>query len=177
MAENLVDMIQTALSTTFAGDVAKHLGESGTITRSALGAAVPALLAGIMRQGSTPSGASDLLRRISDPQIDTGLTGNISSWLDSGPKTSSLLSQGSGLLGMLFGNRMAGVAEAVSSVSGMNSSSASTLFGLAAPAVLAYLKRYISQNRLDANGLASLLAGQRDNLRGRVDDRVSNALG
>jgi OmpA-OmpF porin, OOP family len=177
MAENLVDMLQTALSATFAADVAKYLGESGTTTRSAVGAAVPALLTGILHQGSIPSGAAELLQRISDPQIDTGLTGNIGSWLDSGPMTSSLLAQGSGLLGMLFGNRTGGVAEAIGSASGMNISSASTLLSLAAPAVLAYLKRYITQNRLDANGLANLLAGQRDNLQGRLDDRLSNALG
>ena len=72
MAENLVDMLQIALNRTFTGDVAKHLREPGTTTRSALDAAVPALLAGLLQQGGTPTGAADLQRRVSDPQIDIG---------------------------------------------------------------------------------------------------------
>jgi outer membrane protein OmpA-like peptidoglycan-associated protein len=177
MAENLVDMLQIALSRTFVGDVAKHLGESGTATRSALGAAVPALLAGLLQRGATPAEAADLQRRVTDPQIDIGLTGNIASWLDDGPKMAGLLSQGSGLLSWLFGSRTGAVAEAVGSVSGMTIASASTLLTLAAPAVFALLKRYLSQNRIDAGGLSGLLAGQRDNLRGQLDERVGRALG
>ncbi|HEY1334136.1 MAG TPA: DUF937 domain-containing protein, partial [Myxococcaceae bacterium] len=177
MAENLVDMLQIALSRTFAGDVAKHLGESGTTTRSALGAAVPALLAGLLQHGATPAGAAELQRRVTDPQIDIGLTGNVGSWLADGPKMAGLLSQGSGLLSWLFGSRTGAVAEAVGSASGMTIASASTLLSLAAPAVFALLKRYLSQNRLDAGGLSGLLAGQRDNLRGQMDERVGRALG
>jgi outer membrane protein OmpA-like peptidoglycan-associated protein len=177
MAENLVDMLQIALNRTFTGDVAKHLREPGTTTRSALDAAVPALLAGLLQQGGTATGAADLQRRVNDPQIDIGLTGNIRSWLDDGPRMAGLLSQGSSLVSWLFGNRTGNVAEAIGSASGMKMSSASTLMALATPAVFALLKRYLSQNRLDAGGLASLLAGQRDNLRTQLDDGVARALG
>jgi outer membrane protein OmpA-like peptidoglycan-associated protein len=177
MAENLVDMLHIALNRTFAGDVAKHLGEPGTSTRAALDAAVPALLAGLLQRGGTPAGAAELQRRVNDSQIDIGLTGNIRSWLDDGPKMAGLLSQGSSLVSWLFGERTGNVAEAIGSASGMKISSASTLLALATPAVFALLKRYLSQNRLDAGGLAGLLAGQRDNLRTQLDEGVSRALG
>lgn len=177
MAENLVDMLQIALNRTFAGDVAKHLREPGTSTRAALGAAVPALLAGLLQQGSTPAGAAELQRRVNDAHIDIGLTGNIRSWLDDGPKMAGLLSLGSSLVSWLFGTRTGNVAEAIASASGMAMSSVSTLLALATPAVFALLKRYLSQNRLDAGGLASLLAAQRDNLRTQLDEGVSRALG
>src|SRR4029450_2600204 len=158
MAENLVDMLQIALNRTFTGDVAKHLREPGTTTRSALDAAVPALLAGLLQQGGTATGAADLQRRVNDPQIDIGLTGHSRSWVADRPRG---------------GN----VAEAIGSASGMKMSSASTLLALATPAVFALLKRYLSQNRLDAGGLASLLVGQCDNLRTQLDDGVGRALG
>ena len=177
MADNLVDMLQIALNRTFAGDVARHLGESGTTTRSALEAAVPALLAGLLERVAAPAGAAEVQRRVVGPQIDIGLTGNIGSWLDDGSKTAGLLSQGSQLLSWLFGNRLGSVAEAIGSASGMKISSASTLLSLAAPAVFALLKRYLSQNRVDAGGLPGLLAGQGDLLRTKLDDRVSRALG
>jgi len=177
MAENLVDMLKIALNRTFVGDVAKHLRESGTTIRSALDAAVPALVAELLQQSGTPTGAADIQRRVNDPQIDIGLTGNIGSWLDDGPRMAGLLSQGSSLVSWLFGNRTGHVAEAVGLASGMKISSASTLLALATPAVFALLKSYLSQNRIDAGGLTSLLAGQRDNLRTQLDDGVSRALG
>ena len=177
MAEDLVDMLQTTLNRRFAADVAKHLGESEPITRSAVRAAVPALVTGLLRQASTPSGIAELELRVSDPEIDADLTRNIAGWLDDPPKTASLLSQGSALLSWLFGGRTGSVAEAVGAASGMAIASASTLLSLAAPAVLALLKRYLSENRIGTGGLAGLLAGQRDALRAHVDERLSGALG
>ena len=177
MAENLVDMLKIALNRTFVGDVAKHLRESGTTIRSALDAAVPALVAELLQQSGTPAGAAAIQRRVNDPQIDIGLTGNIGGWLDDGLRMAGLLSQGSSLVSWLFGNRTGHVAEAVGLASGMKISSASTLLALATPAVFALLKRYLSQNRIDAGGLTSLLAGQRDNLQTQLDDGVSRALG
>jgi outer membrane protein OmpA-like peptidoglycan-associated protein len=177
MAENLIDTLQIALNRTFTGDVAKHLGESATTTRSALETAVPALLAGLLQRGATPAGTAELQRRVTDPQVDIGLASNIGSWLDGGPKTAGLLSQGSQLLSWLFGDRTSGVAAAIGSASGMKTSSASALLSLATPTVFALLKRYMGQNRLDAGGLASLLAGQRDTLQTHLSNGVSSALG
>src|SRR5262249_61747427 len=104
MAENVVEMLQTSLSASFAGDVAKHLGESETTTRSALGAAVPAVLTGLLQQSSTPSGAAQLFQSITGPQIESGL-GQVGSWLGGGDRTANLLSQGSSLLNSIFGRK------------------------------------------------------------------------
>ena len=109
MAEDLVDMLQATLNTTFAAGVAKHLGEPEATTRSAVYAAVPALVTGLLRQASTPSGAPELERLVTDPAIDADLTSDIAAWLDDGPKTASLLSQGSALLSWLFGGRTGSV--------------------------------------------------------------------
>lgn len=177
MAEDLVDMLQATLNTTFAAGVAKHLGEPEATTRSAVYAAVPALVTGLLRQASTPSGAPELERLVTDPAIDADLTSDIAAWLDDGPKTASLLSQGSALLSRLFGGRTGSVAEAVGAASGMAISSASTLLSLTAPAVLSLLKRYLSANGIGADRLAGLLAGQRHTLRAYVDERLSGALG
>src|SRR5262245_35071547 len=177
MAENLVEMLKNSLTSTLAGDASTYLGESGATTKAALGAAIPAVLAGLAQQGSTPSGAAQLFETITGPQVDSGLANNFGSWLAGGNKTAGLLSQGSALLRGLFGERTGAVADAVSSISGMKMSSVSTLLSLAAPAIFAYLKRYLGQSRLDAGGLATLLAGQREHLRSGLDDRITGALG
>jgi len=176
MAENLVEMLQNSLTASFAGDVAKHLGESEMTTRSALGAAVPAVLAGLLQQSSTPSGAAQLFQSITGPQIESGL-GQVGSWLGGGDRTANLLSQGSSLLNSIFGRKTGAVAEAIGAASGMRISSVSTLLTMAMPAIFALLKRYISQNQLDAVGLTALLARQRDTLRSHMDERLTGALG
>ena len=177
MADNLVEMLRTSLMPALAGRASTYLGELETTTRSAMGAAIPAVLAGLAQQGSTPSGAAQLYETITSPQIDPGLASDFSGWLGGGNKTASLLSQGSALLKGLFGEKIGAVADAISSVSGMKMASVSTLLSLAVPGIFAFLKRYLGQNRMDAGGLATLLAGQREHLRSGLDDRITSALG
>jgi outer membrane protein OmpA-like peptidoglycan-associated protein len=177
MVENLIEMIQNSLTSKLAGDASSYLGESGATTRSAITAAIPAVLAGLAQQGSTAAGASQLFNTITSPQIDSALADGLGGWLGGGTKTAGLLAQGSSLLRGVFGERTGSVTEAISSVSGMKMSSASTLLGLAVPAIFAWLKRYLTQGRLDASALGSALAGQGDYLRPHLDDRVTSALG
>ncbi len=177
MVENLVETLQNSLTSKLAGDASTYLGESAATTRSAMAAAIPAVLAGLAQQGSTAAGAAQIFNTITGPQVDPGLADGLGSWLGGGAKTTGLLTQGSTLLRGLFGERTGAIAEAVSSVSGMKMSSASTLLSLAVPAIFAWLKRYLTQGRLDAGGLAGLLAGQGEYLRPRLDDRITGALG
>jgi outer membrane protein OmpA-like peptidoglycan-associated protein len=177
MVENLMELMQSSLTPQLAGDASTYLGESPASTRSAVTAAIPAILAGLAQKSATAGGAAQLFNMITSPQVDTGLAANPAGWLGGGPKTASLLSQGSSLLQGLFGDRTGALADAVGSVSGMKTAAVSTLLSLAAPSILAWLKRYLTQGRLDSGGLASLLGGQGEYLRTRVDDRVSGALG
>lgn len=178
MAVNLLDMVQSALGSTFATEASRFLGESEMSTRSAIDAALPALLAGFVRQGSTPAGASQLLASITSPQVDTSLTSNLVGWLTGGgAKVTGVASQGQALLSSLCGDRAGALAGAVSAASGLKLGSVMSLLGLLAPALLAFLKRYVTQNRIDGPGLATLLTGQREHLQSRLDDRVAGALG
>jgi hypothetical protein len=175
MAVNLLEMLQGSVGPTLAREASRYLGESETATRSAVGAALPALLAGLAQQGSTSSGAAELFRTLTGSRIDTGFMNNLGGMLAGGDK--SVLSLGGTLLSSLFGDRTGAMTSAISSISGMKSSSVSTLLALAAPAVLSFLKSYLLQNKLDVGGLASLLGGQREHLRSALDDRITSALG
>ena len=177
MVENLMELMQSSLTPQLAGDASTYLGESPAITRSAVTAAIPAILAGLAQKSATTAGAAQLFNMITSPQVDTSLAENPGGWLGGGAKTANLLSQGSSLLQGLFGDRTGALANAVGSVSGMKTAAVSTLLSLAAPSIFAWLKRYLTQGRLDSGGLASLLGGQGDYLRTRVDGRVSGALG
>jgi hypothetical protein len=67
--------------------------------------------------------------------------------------------------------------NALSSASGVKSSSATNLLAMVVPLVLALLKKLIGDQGLSASSLASLLAGQARNLQGAIDSRLTGALG
>ena len=175
MSANLFELVQGSLGSTLVREASRYIGESENTTKAAVGAALPGILAGIMQQGSTSSGAAELFRSLTGSQIDPALTSKLGGMLASGDK--SVLALGSTLLGSLFGDRTGAMTSAISSMSGMKASSVSTLLALAAPAVFSYLKGYLAQNKLDVGGLVSLLAGQCEHIRSGLDNRLTRALG
>ena len=177
MVENLMELMQSSLTPRLAGDVSTYLGESPSTSRSAASAAIPAVLTRLAQQSATAAGAAQVFEAISSPQIDTGLADNPGGWLGGGSQTADLLSQGNAMLRNLFGERTGAITDAISSVSGMKMTSASTLLSLAVPAIFAWLKRHLIRGGLDAAGLAGLLGGQGEHLQYRLDDRVTSALG
>jgi outer membrane protein OmpA-like peptidoglycan-associated protein len=177
MATDLLEMMSSTLGTQLVNRAGSFLGASESSMKGAVGAALPALLGGVMQKASTPSGAAELMKLLNTPGLDPGITGNLSSYLGGGEKTSSLLSIGSGLLSSLFGDKLGNLINTIASSFGLKSASASNLMALAAPMVLGFLKTQVSENRLDAKGLASLLAGQAEFLKPRLDSRITSALG
>jgi len=118
-----------------------------------------------------------LLSAINSPNVSTGLPGDLAALLGGGSQTSSLVSMGATLVGNLFGDKAGAVANAIASMAGIKSGSATSLLGLAAPLLFGVLKRYVLDNRLDASGLLNLLGGQGPFLQGKLDDRITGALG
>jgi outer membrane protein OmpA-like peptidoglycan-associated protein len=177
MAVNLLDLVSRAITPDAIQGISRFLGEGDSAVQSGIGTLVPALLGGMASKASTPSGASNLLSMINSPNVDTNLVGNIGSMLGSG-QSSSLLQLGSSLLGGLFGpDKATGAASALAGVTGMKGASATNLLMMAVPIVFSVLKRFIGENRLDAGGLASLFAGQKDFLAGKLDPRLTSGLG
>src|SRR4029453_14656579 len=130
MVDNLMEMLQSSLTPKLAGDASTYLGESAAMTRSAVTAAIPAVLARLARPSAPPGGAPEIFNMITSPQIDTSLAENPAGFLGGDARTANLLSQGSSLVRGLFGDRTGAIAGAVSSVSGMKMASVSTMLRL-----------------------------------------------
>lgn len=177
MATDLLAMMSSSVGQSLVGQAGKFLGASDSTMKSAVDGVLPALLGGVMQKASTPTGAADLMRLLDSPGLDPGIVGNLGAYLGGGEKTSGLLSLGSGLLSSLFGDKLGGFINTIASLFGLKSTAASNLVALAAPMMLAFLKNHATQNRLDAGGLANLLAGQSDVLKSRLDSRLTSALG
>ncbi len=179
MSINLLDLLKSDVGSQLLGPASKFLGESEASTNKALGGILPSILGGLMDKGSSNSGAGDLMDMLgkSDPSILSNI-GDIFSGGSNSGGLSSLLSGGSGILGMLLGNNKLGsLVDVVTSFSGMKKSSSSTLLKLAAPFIMSAIGKKVKTMGLDALGLSKLLGEQKGFVKDALPSGFGNALG
>ena len=170
---NIIDLVTNYLSKDVVKSIGSTIGESPDKTKTALGAAVPALLAGIAQFASKPEGASALDAAVS--KQDTGILGDLAGAF--GSQGSSLTQQGGNLLSSLFGNNLfSSLLGSVSSFTSLGQNSARGLLGSLVPLVLGVLGKLKSNLNLDASGLASTLLGQKQNIMGAMPAGLGSAL-
>jgi hypothetical protein len=178
MSTNLLSLAQQALGSDFSNLAGKFLGESPTSTKSAMDALLPVVLCSTAKKGATADGAASLLSLIGGANMDTGMLGNLAGLLGGGSALDGLMKiGGSSLVPALFGSNSNALAGSLASISGIKSSSATSLIALLVPLVLMFLKKHIGEKSLNANSLASLLSSQGQHLQGGLDNRMLGALG
>ena len=173
MAANLIDLVQSYLGGPALRQISSVLGESESETQSALAVAVPATIGALVKQASTPAGASALSSLLE--KTDTSLLGNLPASLSGGGK--GLMEAGTSLGRSLFGSQLDGVSDALSRVTGMGKGVISSLLALITPIVLGVVAKEKRDKGLDASGLAQLLGSQTTFLSGLLPAGVSDALG
>ncbi|NLS05813.1 DUF937 domain-containing protein [Rhizobium sp. P32RR-XVIII] len=173
MASNLVSSIMQLLTPDLIGRLAGALGLDAAKTQRAIAAAVPALLAGLGGIAAQSGGA----QKIADAaRQQGGALGNLAGMLTPNGQT-SLGQTGSQILSSLFGAGDSGaLANAVGSYAGLDKNASSSLLGMLAPIVMGGVAQQ-GGNDLSANGVASLLASQKDNIVSALPSGVSDMLG
>ncbi len=162
MSFNLVDLIKNELGDVILDQVTNLLGESKENTGNALNGAVSGILENLVTSSSKAGGADNLVNTLGS--MDENLLGNFASMLG-GDNHSSLIETGGKLLGSLLGGgAISKIATSIARFSGIKSQSASSLIGLIAPVILGVIRKKMSSDNLDANGLLSMLQGQKDNI-------------
>ncbi len=170
MNTNIVQLITSQLGGGVVNKLSSLLGESPERTQSAVGAAVPTLLAGMTHVASTPDGAQRLASAAS--QQDPDITTNFASTLGTGAGA------GSSTLNNLFGGGMMGnLTSVLGRFTGMKSTAVSGLLGMAAPLILGFLGKQQRTMGLDASGLAGFLNSQKQNIVSAMPSGLSNVLG
>lgn len=178
MAIDILDALKSAFGSPVTRQVGTFFGDSEEATRSGLRSSFSALLAGVLHKSNAPGGAQDVYRAVTSDTVDPGLPSRVGSLLGNRGSLEAQLGSGESLLSSIFGSRSTGVAQAISEVSGVRPSSATGLLALAAPMLMGVLKKYVTQNNLDARGLSSLLLSQRSSLQGAgLDSRITSAMG
>jgi len=171
MSNNIVEMITSQLGGDAMGKLSSFLGESTDHTHKAVGAAVPALLAGLSNTASTPEGA----RRLSSitEQADTGLLGNFSSMLSS--QGAAIQNKGSGVLNSLLGGGMlSSLGSGLGRFTGLPSGVITGLLGTLAPLIFGVLGKHQKSAGLDATGLGNFLAGHTPNISAAMPSGLSS---
>ena len=174
MATNLVSSVMQFLTPDMIGRIASALGLDRTNTQTAIGAAIPGLLAGLSGVAAQPGGAQKLVDTV---RQQTGALGSFANMIGASGQ-SSLIEKGSQILLSLLGGRdQTALAGAVSKYAGLGQNASGSLLGMLAPIVMGTIGQQQGTRSLDAGGIASLLSSQKDNIAAALPAGFANLLG
>ena len=167
---NLVKLIMDQLSGDTMDKLGGLLGADRSNLASAVSAAVPSMLAGIMGQASDDDGARKLSNTLSS--VDTGTADDFMRSL--GGDTGSILQKGSDLLGSLFGgNTRSGMVDSISRFSGLGSGMTGKLLSFLAPLVLGKVASVWKGSGGGISALTSMFADQKQNIANAIPSGFS----
>ena len=174
MAINLVSLVMQFLTPDMIGRIASALGLDRNNTQTAIGAAIPGLLAGLSGVAAQPGGAQKLAEAA---RQQTGTLGNFASTIGTGTKT-SLIEKGSQMLSSLLGGKdQTALAGAIGKYAGLGQGASGSLLGMLAPVVMGTIAQQQGTGSLDAGGIASLLSSQKDSIAAALPSGFANLLG
>lgn len=161
---NLVDLVKSQLTPDLLGKLAGQVGASESQAKSAVGAAVPALLSALAGSTSQAGGAQKLLSAL------TGL-GSMSDML-----SGASLEKGTGLLGSLLGgSTLSGIVSTLAKFSGLGGDSTSKLLGYLMPMVLGGVMSSFKGKTPDAAGLLNLFSENKSAIANAIPSGLSLA--
>lgn len=170
MAFNLLDTVRGYLTPELIQKTGDYLGESPSDINKAASAAVPAVLATFVDRAEKGD-AQELLNEataaaddkvLADPR-QLASTGGIGYFLTGGLDRFK----------RLFGNRSSGIVNTISGFAGIKTASAQSLLGLLAPLGLGALGKYAKESHMSAQGLSSMLLGQKTAIIGALPAGLS----
>ncbi|MFK7981984.1 MAG: DUF937 domain-containing protein [Saprospiraceae bacterium] len=174
---NIVDALKGYVTSELVSKAASMLGEDASgITKAAAGL-IPTILGGMLSKSTDTGAFGNIFSSLQDKQND-GWMDNLGGLIGGGnlaqndPKDIA-----GGLMGSLFGSKVGGILDLISSVAGVKKSSSSGLLGMVAPLVMSYLGRKIRKEGLDAFGLSKFLGGQSANIMGALPAGMGDLVG
>ena len=156
------------------GRIASTLGLSRSDASSAVGTAVPALLAaltGVATQPGGPQKLADAAKR------EAGTLDKYASMLGAAGQTSAV-DRGSQMLASLLGDReQTALATSIGKYAGLGTTQTSSLLGALAPLVMGTIAQQQGPNGLTGGSIANLLTNQKDNIAAALPSGFVRTLG
>jgi hypothetical protein len=173
MATNLVSVVMQFLTPDMIAKIASVLGLDRNVAQKAITGAIPALLASLADVASTPNGARQLTNTLTQ---QSGTVENLKN-LIGGSGQNLLQESGSNMLSGLFGGgTLDTMAQTIGKFAGIGEGTSKSMLGMLGPVVLGALGQQQRSAGLDASGLASLLASQKDQITAAMPSGLAGQL-
>jgi hypothetical protein len=174
MATNIVTLVMEYLTPDVIGRIATALGLNRNNAQTAIGAAVPALLAGFSGVAAQPGGAQKL---VDAAKQQTGTLSSLASMIG-GQGQTSFIEKGTQMLSSLFGGQnQTALAGAVGKFAGLGQGASGSLLGMLAPVVMGTIAQQQGTRGLDASGVANLLTAEKDHIAQALPKGFGSLLG
>jgi hypothetical protein len=171
---NIVSTILNMIAPAILDKLAASLGISATTAKSALAAAIPAVLGAMGSKASSDVGARALFDAVS--KADTGAMGDLGATL-TGASGADFMKGGLGSLTSLLGdNALSGLTGAIGKQAGLPAAATSSLVGLAGQLAMGQLAKSVTGGGLNASSLAGLLSSQQGNIAAALPAGLGSAL-
>lgn len=149
MALNIIDLIKGQLGPALISQAATQYGESESGISKAISGLLPAVVGGMANNAEKP-GVIDAIMGASS----NGMLGN----LLGGTANNSLITS---VLSTIFGGKVTDIVNAISSYSGVNSTTSNALLNMVTGATLGSVGKYATDNNIGASGITNLLHDQK----------------
>lgn len=156
----LIDLASDFLTQDRVGSMSETIGASPEQTKSAIGALLPTLIAGLARNASKPGG-KEALNSALEKDHDGTILDHLGSLFSGQPQEAPIsqrATEGGSILDHILGSRKARVEEGVSRSSGLSGGQTMRLMMMLAPLVMGILGRRKKEESLSSGGLGDLLA-------------------
>lgn len=149
---SILELVSQQIDDRAINSMSQNLGIDAQTTQSAVSAALPMLVGALANNTQQSGGAQSLLSAL-DRDHDGSVLDDVVGFLGQG-KAQSI---GGSILGHVLGGRQQNAQAAIGKMSGMNQQTAGQLLAMLAPLVLGALSKQRQTQGLDADGLASAL--------------------
>ena len=178
MSQTILSTMSSLMSDSLITKASAAFGEPATGVGTALRMAGPVLLTGIMKKAASPGGIADLFATITGPGIDENIVSKATNLFGNSTRLNQTMSTGESLLAGIFGNKLDGIGSALSQVADVKPGSALKMLAFAAPILAGVMKSFVAKRGLNAAGLSSALAQERDSIVGAgLDPSITSAMG
>jgi hypothetical protein len=167
---SLEDLLGQEQGSDAVNQISQHVGAEPSAVNSVIQLALPALVSGLANNASTPQGADNLNNALE--QHDGSILGNLGGLAgaifgggqSAGGAATAPATDAGGILGHILGGSQGAVAQEVSNKTGVSVGQVAQILMFLAPIVMGYLGRQKQEQGLDANGVASVLADQQQQI-------------
>ena len=159
---NLFSTFNDVLKPDVQARIAAYVDEPAEKATKAVEGLVFTIVGGLMKRTTSEIGVNQLFNHIKKGRYDGSLTDNLLTVLRDPAQTNTLITQGNDVISHLLPAMKSSIGSMISSYAGIRNSSAISLLGLTSTIVLHVLGKRVSDQKLDADGLASSLFSERE---------------